>query len=228
MEQILSSHPKVFGAGEIKELSRRLTGLRGRFPLLPKYPQICLKMNREQYKLMTEGYLGMVRALSPSAVKVTDKLLTNFYFAGLIHVMFPNAKIIHTKRNPVDTCWSSFTKLFKDDMPHSYDFGELARYYHKYEELMRHWEAILPPGVMMTVVYEEVVADVEKAARAIVDFIGVPWDPACLAFHESSRPVRTASVVQVRKPVYTSSVDRWRRYGTEIQPLIDALGYPAA
>jgi LPS sulfotransferase NodH len=113
-------------------------------------------------------------------------------------------------------------------MPHSYDFGELARYYHKYEELMRHWEAILPPGVMMTVVYEEVVADVEKAARAIVDFIGVPWDPACLAFHESSRPVRTASVVQVRKPVYTSSVDRWRRYGTEIQPLIDALGYPAA
>jgi len=223
VEQILSSHPKIFGAGEIKELSRRLTGLRGRFPLLPKYPQICLKMNREHYKLVSEGYLGMIRGLAPSAARITDKLLTNFYFAGLIHVMFPNAKIIHTKRNPVDTCWSSFTKLFKDDMPHSYDFEEMARYYHKYEELMQHWETVLPPGVLTTVVYEEVVADVEKAARAIIDFIGMPWDPACLAFHESSRPVRTASVVQVRMPVYTSSVDRWRRYGAEIQPLIDAL-----
>jgi hypothetical protein len=139
--------------------------------------------------------------------------------------MFPNARFIHTKRNPVDTCLSAYTKLFKDDMPHSYDLGELGRYYRKYEELMAHWNAVLPPGVMKTIVYEEVVSDLPKMARELIDFVELPWNESCLNFHESDRPVRTASVVQVRKPVYSSSVGRFRRYGKELKPLIDALGY---
>jgi tetratricopeptide (TPR) repeat protein len=227
VEQILSSHPQVFGAGEIKEFSRRLNALRSRFPGLPKYPQIAVKMNQAHYKIVTEGYLSTLKGYAPTAPRVTDKLLTNYYFVGMLHVMFPNAKFIHTKRNPVDTCWSAYTKLFKDDMPHSYDFGELGRYYKKYEELMAHWDAVLPPGLIKTIVYEEVVDDVEACARELLEFLELPWDPACLSFHESDRPVKTASVTQVRKPVYRTSVEKWRRYGDRMQPLADALGYEA-
>lgn len=225
VEQILSSHPKIFGAGETKEFSRRLGALRSRFPSLPKYPALVTKMKPEHFAILSDGYLGAIGEAAGTAARATDKLLTNYYFVGLLHVLFPNARFINTRRNPVDTCWSAFTKLFKDDMPHSYDFGELGRYYRKYEELMDHWQAVLPRGTIKTVVYEDVVNDVEACAREIVDFVGLPWDPACLAFHESDRPVKTASVVQVRKPVYRSSVERWRRYGAEIQPLVDALGY---
>lgn len=224
VEQILSSHPDVFGAGEIKVFSRQLHGLRSRFPALPKYPDIALKMNDAQYRIVADGYLAAVSQLAPKALKITDKLLTNYYFAGMLHIMFPNARFIHTKRNPVDTCLSGFTKLFKDDMPHSYDLGELGRYYRKYESLMAHWESVLPEGVLKTVAYENVVGDLDTAAREIVEFAGLPWNDACLAFHKSERPVKTASVVQVRKPVYSSSVERWRRYGSDMNPLLNALG----
>jgi tetratricopeptide (TPR) repeat protein len=227
VEQVLSSHPQTCGAGEIKEFSRRMNGLRSRFPSLPKYPQIGIKMNQAHYKIVAEGYLSTLKSLGPTASRVTDKLLTNYYFVGMIHVMFPNAKFIHTKRNPVDTCLSAYTKLFKDDMPHSYDFGELGRYYKKYEELMAHWDKVLPPGVMKTIVYEDVVGNLETSARELLEFLGLPWDPTCLSFHESDRPVKTASVMQVRKPVYNTSVEKWRRYGARLQPLLDALGYEA-
>jgi tetratricopeptide (TPR) repeat protein len=227
IEQILSSHPQTCGAGEIKEFSRRLTALRSRFPTLPKYPQIALKMNRDHYKIVADGYLSKLESYSKDASIITDKLLTNYYFVGMLHAAFPKAKFIHSKRNPVDTCLSAYTKLFKDDMPHSYDFGELGRYYKKYEELMAHWEQMLPPGVIKTVLYEKVVDDLESSARELIDFVGLPWDPACLSFHESRRPVKTASVVQVRQPVYRSSVEKWRSYGSRLQPLIEALGYEA-
>ena len=227
IEQILSSHPQTCGAGEIKEFSRRLTALRSRFPTLPKYPQMALKMNRDHYKIVADGYLLKLQSYSKEAIKTTDKLLTNYYFVGMLHVAFPKAKFIHSKRNPVDTCLSAYTKLFKDDMPHSYDFGELGRYYRKYEELMAHWEQMLPPGVMKTFEYESVVDQLELSARELIDFVGLPWDPACLSFHESRRPVKTASVVQVRQPVYRTSVEKWRSYGARLQPLIEALDYKA-
>ncbi|MDB5698815.1 MAG: sulfotransferase family protein, partial [Alphaproteobacteria bacterium] len=162
---------------------------------------------------------------SGGAKRITDKLLTNYFFLGLINLIFPNAKVIHTVRNPVDTCFSAFTKLFKDDMPHSYDFGELGRYYLQYKELMDHWHKVLPAGTIMDVNYEEVVGDVEGNARRLIEHVGLDWDPACVDFHKSSRPVKTASVAQVRKPVYSGSVERWRKYGAGLQPLVDALGY---
>ncbi len=116
---------------------------------------------------------------------------------GLINLMFPKAKVIHTRRDPVGTCLSGFTKLFKDDMPHSYDLSELGRYYGKYRELMEHWEEVLPEGVLTTVVYEDVVADTEKEARRLIEFLGLPWNEKCVDFHKSDRPVKTASVAQV-------------------------------
>lgn len=223
VEQVLSNHPQAFGAGEIKEFSRQLNQLRGRFPGLPRYPQMMQKLNAQQFDMLADGYLSKLVSLAPEASRITDKLLTNYYFVGLLHILFPHAKFIHTRRNPLDTCLSTYTKLFKDDMPHSYDLGELGRYYRKYDELMAHWEKVLPEGVMKTVVYEDVVNDMPAMARDLIAFLGLPWDERCLSFHESARPVKTASVVQVRQPVYSTSVDRWKRYGDDLKPLIEAL-----
>jgi tetratricopeptide (TPR) repeat protein len=226
VEQILSSHPKVFGAGEIKVLNRSLGALRDRFPSIPKFPAMVGMLEPDHYRQVANSYLAEVEGKAGDAERITDKLLTNFYFAGLITLLWPNARIIHTRRNPVDTCLSAYSKLFKDDMAHSYEFGELGRYYRKYEELMRHWDKVLPAGVMMTIDYEAVTEDLETNARALVDCVGLKWDKACLAFHQSARAVKTASVAQVRKPIYKTSVERWRRYGDGLAPLLEALEFP--
>ncbi len=222
-EQIISSHPDVYGAGEIKLLSVCLSNLRQKFPNIPRFPQMAAAMKPHQYASVANAYLNELTAMSPTALRVTDKLLTNYYFVGFINTLFPNAKIIHTMRNPIDTCLSAYSKLFKDDMPHSYDLAEIGRYYKKYEQLMEHWRRVLPAGVMLDVQYEDVVADAETNARKIIEFCGLPWSDACLDFHKSGRPVKTASVSQVRKPIYDSSVKRWERYGDGLKPLVDAL-----
>ncbi len=224
VEQILSSHPATYGAGEVKYLSQAMGMVRDRFPGLPRFPEMVDDLNAFQLGNIADSYLKLLGQGAEGSARITDKLLTNFYFVGLIHLILPNAKIIHTSRNPIDTCLSAYTKLFKDDMAHSYDFAELGGYYRKYQALMKHWEDVLPAGVMKTVQYEDVTADVEGSARALIDFIGIEWDEACIDFHKSSRPVKTASVVQVRKPVYQTSVERWRRYGDGLAPLVEALG----
>ena len=224
VEQILSSHPDIYGAGEVKYLSVALAKLRDRFPSLPKYPDMVAKLTPAQLDIAAKGYLEALSQGAGEAKRITDKLLTNYFFLGLINLMFPKAKVIHTLRDPVDTCLSGFTKLFKDDMPHSYDLGELGRYYGKYRELMKHWEEVLPEGFMTTVVYEDVVADTEKEAKRLIEFLGLPWNDKCVDFHKSDRPVKTASVAQVRKPIYKTSVQRWKKYGPGLQPLVEAVG----
>ena len=223
VEQIISSHPDVFGAGEVKYFSKSLHVLRDRFPSLSRYPEMLGELNRGQFDMVAKRYLADIATSSDGAKRITDKLLTNYFFVGLIHLLFPKAKIINTQRDPIDTCLSAFTKLFKDDMPHSYDLGELGRYYRQYQHLMDHWNDVLPKGVLTTVVYEDVVNNTENAARELFDFLGLPWDDACLEFYNSSRPVKTASVAQVRKPIYKTAIERWRKYGPGLQPLIDAL-----
>lgn len=224
VEQILSSHPDIFGAGEVKYLSQGLGQLRDRFPSLPKYPEMIQKITPAQLDIVAHKYQQALSVGAGDAKRITDKLLTNYFFLGLINLLFPKAKVIHTRRDPVDTCLSGFTKLFKDDMPHSYDLAELGRYYRKYCELMDHWEAVLPEGFMTSVVYEDVVADTEKEAKRLIQFLGLPWNKKCVDFHKSDRPVKTASVAQVRKPIYKSSVQRWKKYGAGLQPLVDAVG----
>jgi tetratricopeptide (TPR) repeat protein len=223
VEQILSSHPDIYGAGEVKYLSRALGLLRDRFPSLPKYPEMASKVTPAQFDILAKNYQAALAKDAGKAPRITDKLLTNFFFLGLINLMFPKAKVINTMRDPVDTCLSGFTKLFKDDMPHSYDLTELGHYYGKYRELMEHWNEVLPEGFMTTVVYEDVVADTETEAKRLIEFLGLPWNDKCLEFHKSDRPVKTASVAQVRKPIYKSSVKRWAKYGKGLQPLIDAV-----
>jgi len=224
VEQILASHPDIYGAGEVKHLSRALGQLRDRFPSLPKFPQMMEKITPAQLEIAAKSYQQALSVGAGDAKRITDKLLTNYFFVGLINMLFPKAKIIHTRRDPVDTCLSGFTKLFKDDMPHSYDLGELGRYYGKYREIMEHWEKVLPKDTLITVQYEEVVADTEGQARRLIDFLGLPWNDKCVDFHKSDRPVKTASVAQVRKPIYKTSVQRWKKYGDGLQPLVDAIG----
>ena len=228
VEQILSSHPDVYGAGEVKYLARALGQLRDRFPSLPKYPEMMAKITPAQLDITAKSYQQALQQGAGDAKRITDKLLTNYFFVGLINLLFPKAKVIHTRRDPVDTCLSGFTKLFKDDMPHSYDLGELGRYYGKYREVMEYWEKVLPEGFMTTVVYEDVVADTEKEAKRLIEFLGLPWNEKCVDFHKSDRPVKTASVAQVRKPIYKTSVQRWKKYGPGLQPLVDAIGGESA
>lgn len=225
IEQIISAHPDIYGAGEIKTFPASVHHVRDRFPGVAPFPGGVGNYEPFHFEAIANKYLEQVSKPSGGKRKITDKLLTNYFFVGMINILYPNARIIHAKRNPVDTCLSAFTKLFKDDMPHSYDFGELGRYYKKYLELMDHWEKVLPKGVLMTVNYEDVVGDTEAYARKLIDFIGLDFHEDCLKFYESKRPVRTASVAQVRKPVYKTSVERWRKYGPGLQPLLDALDY---
>lgn len=142
----------------------------------------------------------------------------------LIHLMLPNAKIIHVKRNPVDTYLSCFIRLFNRKQEHTYDLAELGRYYADYAHLMAHWRKVLPPDAFLDVNYEDIVADQEAQARRLLEYCGLEWSDACLDFHKTKRQIRTASVTQVRQPIYTSSVELWRHYEKFLKPLLDALG----
>ncbi len=157
-------------------------------------------------------------------VRLTDKLPGNFLDIGLIRLILPNARIIHTVRDPIDTCVSCYSKLFASGQYFSYDLAELGRYYRCYDALMTHWRSVVPPGAILDVSYEDVVDDLEGQARRLIDYCGLPWDDRCLSFHTSSRPVKTASAVQVRQPLFRSSVQRWRKYEAGLGPLLRELG----
>jgi hypothetical protein len=149
---------------------------------------------------------------------------SNFYFVGLIHLALPGAKILHTRRNPVDTCVSCFSKLFAGEQNQTYDLAELGRYYRAYHRLMAHWRAVLPAGAFLDVQYEDVVADTETQAKRLLEYCGLAWTPRVLDFHRTERPVKTASARQVRQPIYRSSVARWRNYERFLGPLLAELG----
>jgi Tfp pilus assembly protein PilF len=222
IEQIIASHPKAVGAGDFDNIVQSLTGLNGG---ALSFPEVVATMSGEQLRQVGARYLAAVRALAPTAERVADKMPWNFHFPGLIHLALPNARIIHACRDPVDTCLSCFSILFEGaGNPFTYDLGELGRFYRAYDSLMAYWRAVLPPGLMLEVRYEEVVGELEKQARSIIAHCGLEWDDACLAFHATRRPVRTSSVAQVRKPIYHSSVGRWRPYRDQLRPLFEELG----
>ena len=225
VEQILASHPKVFGAGERRDFEAAVTRLSGPAGRPATFPEQVAALSGDQFRRLGAGYVAGIRADAPKAMRITDKMPSNYCFVGLIHLALPNARIIHTRRDPVDVCLSNFSLLFDGDrLPHSYDLAELGRYYRAYEALMEHWRRVLPEAVMLDVQYEELVADVEAQARRIVAYCGLEWDDACLAFHENQRPVRTSSNSQVRRPIYRSAIGRPRPSTELLRPLLDALG----
>jgi hypothetical protein len=229
VEQILASHPGLFGAGEIDDFGKAtVASLRRAQRSAQDFPEAISTMSGEQLRRLGEDYLGRIRAKAPAAERIANKTPENFRLVGLIHLALPNARIIHMRRDPVDRCVSCFSKLFAENLPYAYDLGELGRYYRAYEDLMAHWRAVLPEGVVLDVRYEEVVADLEGQTRRILDHCRLEWDARCLDFHRAARPVRTASVAQVRQPIYASSVGRWRAYEPFLAPLISALRGEAA
>ncbi len=217
IEQILSSHERVFGAGELTDIGDAAAQLSETFPdIAATLPDAALYQ-------FGRHYAETATARARDALRVTDKMPLNFMHLGLIHLALPNARIIHAMRDPVDTCLSCFATLFTGEHRVAYELGELGRYYRAYERLMEHWRHVLPDGAMLEVRYEDVVADVEEQARRIVAHCGLGWDAACLEFHGTPRPVRTASAAQVRRPIYGGSVGRWRAYGHLLQPLLASL-----
>ncbi len=228
IEQIIASHPKAAGAGELFDLDNIVQSLTGLNSGALSFPEVVATMSGEQLRQVGARYVAAIRALAPAAERIADKMPWNFHFAGLIHLALPNARIIHARRDPVDTCLSCFSILFEGNSnQYTYDLVELGRFYRAYDSLMAYWRDVLPPGLMLEVQYEEVVGDLEKQARQIISHCGLDWDDACLDFHKTRRPVRTSSVAQVRKPIYRSSVGRWRPYREQLRPLLEELGIDA-
>jgi tetratricopeptide (TPR) repeat protein len=228
VEQILASHPMVYGAGELEDLNQIAREPRNVRGLSLQYPYFVPPLDRSELRNIGEQYLAAIGRRAPTAEHITDKMPSNFLFVGLIYLALPNAKIIHTMRDPVDTCVSCFSKLFAHGQEFTYELGELGRYYKRYERLMAHWRSVLPAGRILDVRYEDVVADLETQARRILAYCELPWDDRCLSFHKTERPVRTASVMQVRQPIYKSAVGRWRDYEEFLGPLLEALGVSPA
>jgi tetratricopeptide (TPR) repeat protein len=224
VEQILASHCEVHGAGEINDFELAVGELDGAGRGALTRPELSLDISGAQLDRLGKNYVARVRVGAPAATRIVNKMTENFRFAGLIALALPNARMIHVRRDPLDTCLSCFSTLFVESLPFTYDLCELGRYHRAYEGLMEHWRAALPPGMMLEVRYEGVIADLEGQSRRIVDHCGLEWDPRCLDFHRSERSVRTASFAQVRRPLYPTSVGRWRNYESFLGALVAALG----
>ncbi|MCZ6641358.1 MAG: sulfotransferase [Gammaproteobacteria bacterium] len=222
VEQILASHPSVYGGGELPLLPRAITR---RFPLADgvDYTAALSTASQEDFDVVAESYLATQRQLAPDAQRISDKLLSNFLNIGLIRVLFPNARIIHCVRDPRDTCFSIYKLIFGARGHHyAYDLEELGRYYNGYAQLMDHWDDVLP-GHVHQVHYESLVVEQESTTRALLESCGLPWNPACLEFHKSERPVVTHSASQVRQPIFRGAIGAWRPYEASLAPLLRLL-----
>ena len=224
IEQILASHGDVHGAGEINDLAEAAADLGGGLGSALHRPEVVSRMSGDDFRRLGANYVQRIRRAAPSARRIVNKMTENFRFAGLIALALPNARIVHVRRDPVDTCVSCFSTLFLKNLSYTCDLAELGRYYRAYDALMSFWRDVLPQGVMIDVQYEDVIADIEGQGRRILDHCGLAWDPHCLDFHRNQRAVRTASLAQVRRPLYANSVGRWRRYEAFLEPLLASLG----
>jgi len=214
VEQIVSSHPLVGAGGELTFWNHKAASF-GRMK----------DAGGSYLAQVVSEYEAVLHQIAPTARRVTDKAPGNFLWIGLIHLAFPNARFIHCRRNPVDTCLSNYFTNFSASLPFTHDKGDLTFFYRWYERLMAHWHTALPPDRLLDVDYEDLVADPETITRGMIDFIGLEWDDACLRPQDNRNTVRTASMWQARQPTYRSSTERWRRYEPwlgELRDLLDA------
>jgi len=214
-EQILASHPAVVGVGEVKfwdAAFRRLIDTEG-----------DADTSAHSMAGVADAYLARLPTPAEGVLRVIDKMPANFLYAGLIHAVFPRARIIHMQRHPLDTCLSVYFQNFFGIGAYANDFSDLAHYYGEYLRVTGHWRAMLPGTALLEVPYEALIADQEGWTRRMLDFIGLPWDPACLNFERTERVVITASKWQVRQKIHAGSAGRWRHYEPWIGPLVEAL-----
>ncbi|RWI99002.1 sulfotransferase [Mesorhizobium sp.] len=222
-EQICASHPDVHGAGELSKLRRIANGLGLRDGPDANVAKSVATITPELTKTLASEHLAYLRERAPDALRIVDKMPHNFELIGLIGILFPNARIIHCRRDAIDNCISCFVLQFNEAHNYSADLETLGLYYREYDRLMRHWNNVLP-GRIFENRYEILIENQEEQSRRLIDYLGLPWDDACLRFFDRDGSVNTFSRWQVRQPIYKSSVKRWRNYEGEIQPLIEALG----
>jgi tetratricopeptide (TPR) repeat protein len=209
-EQILASHPEAFGCGELRFWHTARVD----------YESAALAAaGRGAIPAAAEKYLSLLAGFSADASRVIDKMPANFMNLGLIHAAFPHARILHMRRSPLDTGLSIYFQIFSNTHLYANDLEDIAHYFTQYSRLMAHWRSTLPKGTILEVPYEKLVADPEAGIREIVQFVGLPWDPRCLRFHETERTVITASNWQVRQRISTSAAGRWRNYEKYLGPL---------
>ena len=225
VEQILDIHPQVYGGGELPDIGNIASKLPDAVGTGQGYPHGVVALTAESCTRFAQQYLQRVRQLSGNAEFVTDKMPQNFYYLGLIAMLFPAAKVIHCQRDSIDTCLSCYFQNFRFQstaLGFSTDLGNLGIYYKHYQRLMAHWREILEIS-MLEVSYEALVADQETITRQMLQFCGLPWDEQCMKFYDSGRTAATASYNQVRQPMYRKSVQRWKHYERHLEPLIKAL-----
>jgi len=222
IEQILASHSQVDGTHELGDLSRAVQSVRREKSKHTRFPEALTKLNPDDWRRIGENYLSRTEIFRAGAPYFVDKNPNNFIYAGVLKLALPNAKIINARRHPLDSCFGSFKQLFASGQPFSYDLTELGEYYLQYQRLMEFWHEALP-GFVLDVQYEEVVADLDNQVDRMLDFCGLRFEDTCLRFHETERAVKTASSEQVRRPIYSSSVNLWRNYETHLGELIETL-----
>jgi hypothetical protein len=222
VEQIIASHPQVFGAGELCHIGAMVAGLPARLQTDTTYPECVTMLDERLARSLAEDYLEKLRALGDDAKRVSDKMPANFFNLGLIALMFPNARVIHCRRDPLDVCLSIYFQQFAYGHNYAYDLSDIAVYYRQYKRLMHHWHAVLPLEIH-EVQYEKLIADQEAVSRRLIDYCGLPWDESCLEYYKNKRAVQTMSNWQVRQPIYTHSMQRWKHYEKHLDELKEVL-----
>jgi tetratricopeptide (TPR) repeat protein len=216
VEQILASHPAVFGAGELRTLPTLCTeGAQRRSQPFPDYFQY---LKSADWRDMGERYLTALRAMNPAARRITDKMPHNLRYVGAISIMLPRASIIHCQRSPLDNCWSLYKNLFAEGHPYTYDLQELGRFYNDCRSLMQHWNTVLP-GRIYNLNYEKLVSSPQTEIAGLLEFCGLPFDQRCVDFHKNERAVNTMSAVQVKRPINADSIERWSFFREQLTPL---------
>ncbi len=221
-EQILASHADVFGAGELEHVGQARHDLRALVKEDAIYPEAVRLASRPAIATLAWRYLAKLDSHDKAALRITDKMPHNFIALGLLALMLPAAKYIHSVRHPYDTCLSCFMQDFTQSHSYNRSLAHLGRYYQAYRELMAFWEEVLPIDIHVAD-YDRMVADQESETRALVAHVGLPWDDAVLRFHETRRRVATPSNWQVREPLYATSSQRWRRYEAHLGPLMQEI-----
>ena len=226
-EQVLASHPDVHGGGELPLIERLCAELSRRNAVGAPYPEGMADLSNDVLSGMADSYLKQASARAGDARIITDKSPLNFRHLGLIARLFPEARIVHCRRDALDTCLSCYFQNFANGQDYSFDLESLGRFYRDYRWMMEAWADRLPLPVF-DLDYEDLVGDLEGVGRRLLAFCGLDWHPDCSRFFETDRPVLTASRAQVRRPVYTTSIGKWRLYEKHLGPLIAALGEYAA
>ncbi len=222
LEQILASHSQVDATHELGDLTRSVQTLRRRARNQERFPEFLGKTRTAGWSHIGQEYLKRTARYRQGAPFFVDKNPNNFIFAGVVKLAMPNAKVINARRHPLDSCLGAYKQLFASGQPFTYEMTELGEYYLQYQRLMDHWHSVMP-GFVLDVQYEDVVSDLETAVRRLLDFCGLPFEEACLTFHETKRAVKTASSEQVRQPIYSSSLERWRNYEPHLDTLVHIL-----